>query len=236
MSGVKNTNSGAAGGVRKQSVHIHDVLMGRMQRGEIAPNFRLVDTAVAAEFGVSRMPARDALMRLSHEGYLEATTRGFVLPRMSHQEILETFDLRRLLEPRGAALAAQAISDEQIVKLKQTLIEARVATDCGNSELLFKASERFRNGWISAIPNGSLRSAIQRYMTQVQAVRMMTFVDPKNHPLITSGNAELYEAFSSRNGVAAYDSITRFVYVGESAYLDATKQQDQTTKNAATIA
>jgi len=232
----KSKKTTTTAGTRNQSTQIHDVLMGRMQRGEIVPTTRLVDTAVAEEFGVSRMPARDALMRLSHEGYLEATTRGFVLPRMSHVEILETFDLRRLLEPRAAALAAHAITDEEIAALNRTLVEARVATEAGNSELLFKASERFRNGWISAIPNGSLRKAIQRYMTQVQAVRMLTFVDPKNHPLITSGNTELFEAFSTHNAIAAFDSITRFVYVGESAYLAALKQKEQTKINAASTA
>jgi DNA-binding GntR family transcriptional regulator len=232
----KTSISSSVGGARKQSSHIHDVLMGRMQRGEIATNIRLIDTAVAEEFGVSRMPARDALMRLSHEGYLEATTRGFVIPRMSHREILETFDLRRLLEPRAAALVAQAMDDEQIEALRKTLVEARVATEAGNTELLFKASERFRNGWISAIPNSALRKAIQRYMTQVQAVRMVTFDDPGNHPLITAGNAELFEAFKNKDSVAAFDSITRFVYTGEGAFKAATKQRNNEQKSAASKA
>lgn len=155
---------------------------------------------------------------------------------MSHEEILETFDLRRLLEPRAAAMVAYAISEEQLENLRETLVEARVATEAGNAELLFKASERFRNGWIGAIPNGALRKAIQRYMTQVQAVRMMTFDDPGNHPLITAGNAELFEAFKNRNSVAAFDSITRFVYTGEGAYKAAAKRQDNEQKSTATKA
>lgn len=210
------------------------MLVGRIQRGEISPDERLVDTAVAAEFGVSRMPARDALMRLAHEGYLEPTTRGFILPRLDHVEILEIFDLRRLLEPRAAAMAAQGLSEEELVALENTLKDARCAMAEGDQERLFRACEIFRNGWISAVSNSSLRKALQRYMTQVQAVRMMTFADPANHPLIVEGNSRLFEAFRQRDAVAASDRILRFVFDGEAAYLAAHQgaQNEQTTSVA----
>lgn len=207
------------------------MLVGRIQRGEISPEERLVDTAVASEFGVSRMPARDALMRLAHEGYLEPTTRGFILPRLDHVEILEIFDLRRLLEPRAAAMAAQGLSEEELAALEETLNDARSAMAEGDQERLFRACEIFRNGWISAVSNSSLRKALQRYMTQVQAVRMMTFADPANHPLIVEGNSRLFEAFRQRDAVAAGDRILRFVFDGEAAYLAAQEdaQKGQST-------
>ena len=47
---------------------IRDALLGRLQRGEMGLEDRLVDTAVAAEFGVSRMPARDALKAMLKSG------------------------------------------------------------------------------------------------------------------------------------------------------------------------
>jgi hypothetical protein len=58
---------------------IHDALRSRLLQGEIAPDMRLVDHAIAAEMGVSRMPVREALMQLVSEGYLESTSRGFRL-------------------------------------------------------------------------------------------------------------------------------------------------------------
>ncbi len=216
MTNLKASPEAAPG--QNTAGQIHDVLMGRIQRGEIRPGDRLVDTAVAAEFGVSRMPARDALMRLSYEGYLERTTRGFVLPRLDHVEILEIFDLRRLLEPRAAAIAAQSLTEDDLEALATVLRDARAAMAAGDAERLFRASEIFRNSWIAAISNSSLRKALQRYMTQVQVVRMMTFANTDNHPLIVAGNTELFEAFCRRDSVAASDRILRFVFEGETAY------------------
>ncbi len=213
------------------SVQIHDVLMARIQNGEVDPQERLVDTAIATEFGVSRMPARDALMRLAHEGYLEQTTKGFVLPRIDHREILEIFDLRRLLEPRAAALAAQNLSEDAFTHLESALRNARHAMTDGDRKVLFRSCEIFRNGWINAVPNVSLRKAVQRYMTQVQAVRMMTFADPANHPVIVDGNTGLLAAFRRRDAVAAADRILRFVFDGESAYLAAHEASEKTEES-----
>jgi len=220
-------------GPQSQGKIIHDVLMGRLQRGEIGADDRLVDTAVAAEFSVSRMPARDALMRLAHEGYLEATTRGFVLPRVTHKDIVEMFELRRLLEPRAIALATLSLGEADLAELEGTLADARRAMQSGNTELMFKASERFRNGWISAIPNASLKQVIQRYMTQVQAVRMMTFDEKVNHPLIVNGNTDIFNAFVRRDPVAAADRILRFIHEGETAYLNAASADEPRTRQSA---
>ena len=224
-------SSSAANAPPGASVQIHDVLMVRIQNGEVDPRERLVATAVAPEFGVSRMPARDALMRRAHEGYLEQTTKGFVLPRIDHREILEIFDLRRLLEPRAAALAAQNLTEDTFGHLEAALKNARQAMTDGDREKLFRACEIFRNGWINAVPNVSLRKAVQRYMTQVQAVRMMTFADPANHPVIVDGNKGLFEAFHRRDAVAAADRILRFVFEGEAAYLAAHEAAEMNVSN-----
>src|SRR5574343_841147 len=96
---------------------IHGLLLQRIQTGGVGWQDRLVDTALAAELGVSRMPVRDALMRLSAEGYLVPTTRGFTLPNLSDGDVLDVFELRRLLEPRAAAMAAQAMESGRLALL-----------------------------------------------------------------------------------------------------------------------
>ena len=59
---------------------IYDAYLGRIQRGELTPDDRLVDTAIAAEFDVSRMPVRDALMQeldATHPGYGLGQHKGY---------------------------------------------------------------------------------------------------------------------------------------------------------------
>lgn len=194
---------------------IYGLIISRIQRGEIKHEDRLVDTSLAAELGVSRMPVRDALMRLAHEGYLVPTTRGFMLPNLSHTEVLEVFEIRRLLEPRAAAWAAQRLDDKGLAALEVAVADARLSLGTGDILLFFRASEAFRNGWLSVVPNGALQQTIQRYLGQVQAVRLATMRDHATHAVVVEGQKALLECFRAHDAIAAADRMLRFVVEGE---------------------
>ena len=85
------------------SESVYAEIRSRLQRGEIGPNDRVLDYEVAEEFDCTRMPVRQALLRLVSEGYLIGTTRGFVTPTLTNDDIHEIFEVRRLLEPSAAA-------------------------------------------------------------------------------------------------------------------------------------
>jgi len=197
---------------------IHALLLQRIQTGGVGWDDRLVDVALAAEMGVSRMPVRDALMRLAAEGYLVATTRGFTLPNLSESEVLEVFELRRLLEPRAAAMAAQAMTDDRHAMLSDAVAQARGTLESGDVPLFYHASERFRSGWLAAVPNRMLVDTIQRYLAQVQTVRLTTMRDPVSHAVIVEGQRDLLAAFGRRDAVGAADRMLRFVIEGEQAF------------------
>ncbi|MDT8853953.1 GntR family transcriptional regulator [Paracoccaceae bacterium Fryx2] len=204
---------------RSHRDRIYDLTIGRIQRGEIGRGDRLVDTTLAAELGVSRMPVRDALMRLAHEGYLVPTTRGFMIPTPSPAEVLEVFEIRRLLEPRAAAGAAQALDAAGLARLETAVADARRAVDDGDIGLFFRASVAFRDGWLSAVPNRSLQETIRRYLAQVQAVRLATMRDSASQAVILRGQQDLLACFRQGDALAAADRMLRFVVEGETRFL-----------------
>lgn len=210
----------------KHSDHVYDLVAGRIQRGEVRQGERLVDVAIAADLGLSRMPVRDALMRLVHEGYLEQSTRGFLLPSLSPREVFEVFEIRRLLEPRAAAMAALAIGERQLRDMKAAIADAQETLENGDVPHFFRISERFRNGWLSAVPNLTLQQTIQRYLSQVQAVRLATMASRDTLKIIVAGQSDLLAALAQRDAVAASDHTLRFVIMGEIAYREATRSLD----------
>jgi DNA-binding GntR family transcriptional regulator len=197
---------------------VYERLIQQIRTGALAWSDRFVDVTLAAELGVSRMPVRDALMRLAAEGYLKPTTRGFTLPRLSDAEILEVFELRRLLEPRAVALAAQSMTDGILAMLEQAVSEAQAALISQHGPTLFRASETFRNAWLSAVPNRALVRSIQHYFVQVQNVRLTTMQDSATLSVIVAGQQELLAAFRARKAVDAADRMLRFVIEGEQAF------------------
>ncbi|MCR9148856.1 MAG: GntR family transcriptional regulator [Rhodobacteraceae bacterium] len=198
---------------------IHDLIRSRILRGEIGPDDKLVDTALAEELGVSRMPVREAMMQLVSEGYLEGTSRGFALARLGPERVLEVFLLRRLLEPRAAAGAAQTMGAAAISDLRDVFETSARTLQSGDFEVFYRASEQFRNIWLMAVPNSELRATIQRYSVQVQSVRLATMRDPDAHRTIVAGQRDLMSSFAERDALAAADRILRFVIEAEASYL-----------------
>jgi len=195
---------------------IHDALRSRLLRGEVGPDMRLVDHAIAAEMGVSRMPVREALMQLVSEGYLESTSRGFTLPNLTPDRIAEVFVLRRLLEPYAVACVARDRSEGQLADLAAALVATAAAG--GEVAAFHRGAEAFRNIWVAAVSNAELRHAIQRYSGQVQSVRIATLPDPEARKTIVRGLEDLHSALAARDGPRASDLMLRFIYDAEDAY------------------
>lgn len=114
--------------------------------GRLRPGEHLAEERLAREIGVSRTPVREALRRLSTEGFVEfMPNQGGRVPSLSFEDIKEIFDLRVILEGYAASLAARKMSVEQIEELKQL---------CDGME---KAYFKQRVGYIQEISRGNRR-------------------------------------------------------------------------------
>ena len=80
---------------------IADSLRERILSHAFAPGSAVHDGELAAQYGVSRTPVREALKLLCHEGMLTAQPRrGMTVTVLSEAEIDEALQLRRLLQAR----------------------------------------------------------------------------------------------------------------------------------------
>jgi DNA-binding GntR family transcriptional regulator len=217
---------------------IYADLRSRLQRCTVAPDERLIDLDVARAYGTSRMPAREALLQLVHEGYLVGTTRGFMVPRLSRDDVRDIFEVRRLLEPRAAALAARDLSPGQERELRRALDAARTALDADDAEGLIVANIAFRGAWLSAVRNRRLAATIARFVDQVQTVRLETLRDPTVRRAVVEGLEGIFDAFARRDAVAAADRITAFIVTAEQSFFArqrAGSAPAETTRKAADV-
>jgi len=77
-----------------------EAIRNRILEGAYAPGMRLRQDALASEFGMSRIPIREALLLLESEGLLTLLPhKGAVVVQLSTDEIEELFNMRILLEP-----------------------------------------------------------------------------------------------------------------------------------------
>src|SRR5690606_38513569 len=100
------------------STRIVDGLRHQILRGELAPGSRIRQEELAAEFGASRLPVRDALRQLEAEGLVRLVANtGAWVQRLSLAECTEVYLVRERIEPLLLRLSAPHLSREQLDRL-----------------------------------------------------------------------------------------------------------------------
>jgi DNA-binding GntR family transcriptional regulator len=201
------------------SGEIYSDLIGRLQRGEIGVEDRLVDVALAAELKVSRMPVREALLRLVHEGYLVGTTRGFIVARLSRSDVVDIFEIRALLEPRAAAMAARNLLTEGLNTLSRAHALAERAMQGSDGPAFVQANIMFRQGWLQEVPNLRLAQTISRFADHVQIIRARTLDDPVSQQVACGLLSDLLDAFRHRDTLSVHDHMVSFLASAKQRFL-----------------
>ncbi|MPZ95359.1 MAG: FCD domain-containing protein [Propionibacteriales bacterium] len=114
------------------SARVADYLRDAILNGDIAPGERIRQEEVAARFGASRLPVREALRILEAEGLTEhEANKGARVPRLQMHEVDVVYQMRERLEPLAVTESIPHLSASDIDRLAavQTRIEAN--TDVG---------------------------------------------------------------------------------------------------------
>lgn len=104
----------------REEVYLH--LRAAILGGDYLPGERLSEALLGARMGVSRTPIREALMRLTQDGLIDAeANKGVRVRRLEWREVRETYVVREELDGLAAALAATAHTDADAALLRAAL-------------------------------------------------------------------------------------------------------------------
>jgi len=136
----------------------------RTLHGIYGAGIRITEQEIADATGVSRTPVREALRRLQAEGLLELVpNQGAAVTEWSLDTITDIFELRGLLEPYGAARAAERITAPEIKELKEL------------AQKQYDESVRRASGYIKRIGNlnSLFHRALQEFSGNARLVAML---------------------------------------------------------------
>jgi DNA-binding GntR family transcriptional regulator len=104
-----------------------ELLRAYITSGRIPPGTKLAERELADLLGVSRMPARDALMDLEREGLVVSRPNGRYVIELHSQDIEQLFEIRLVLERLAVSAAAAHHSEENCAALRANLAEMAAA-------------------------------------------------------------------------------------------------------------
>jgi DNA-binding GntR family transcriptional regulator len=116
--------------VSSAAAQVADALRLAILGGEFTPGQAVPQEEIAARFGVSRIPVRDAMNLLQAEGLLRIVpSKGSFVANPSPEEILETYEIRVLLELEALRLAFRCHTAQTLARAERWLREFELETE-----------------------------------------------------------------------------------------------------------
>src|SRR5882757_2181720 len=140
------TTTNAAEKAAPQSVvdRVYEELRSMAMTFRFLPGERLNEAILAKELGVSRTPLREALNRLSTEGFLTfSANNGFFRKTMDVKEIFDLYEFRMYLEQVAVRLAVDRATDESLEEIEQFSIASAKEDPTRTVDDLVALDEKF---------------------------------------------------------------------------------------------
>lgn len=133
---------------------IKERIVARILDGTYGPGERVVESAVAAEFGVSQAPVREALRDLEAMRFIESQPhRGARVRAVSTEELSQIYPVRAALEEEAGRAAATRITEAELAALAEELAGMRRAADADDLHALLVHDTRFHEIIVEASGN-----------------------------------------------------------------------------------
>jgi DNA-binding GntR family transcriptional regulator len=162
---------------------------------------------------IGRTPVREALRRLAQERLVEVyPRRGMFVTGVDVRELARLSEVREVLEPEAARLAAERATDADRAELAALVEEL----DRGGSELM-ELDERIHRAVYRAAHNDLLEATLEQYY--VLALRIWSIALDRAHELEEAVEAHraLLEAIQAGDGERAADTMRAHVQDFEQA-------------------
>ncbi|WP_432843087.1 GntR family transcriptional regulator [Dactylosporangium sp. CA-092794] len=171
--------------------------------GEVPPGTPIPVDGVAASFGVSRIPVREALMTLIGEGLVDHRPHlGYRVAKLTAQEFGEIYLVREALETAALRVAiglARGDDDERAGAAHAAL---EVAVRAGDGRAYHRESRRFHLALIRPCRMRRLLHMLGTAWNMTEPLQPMTHLGTADRELLHRDHAEMLAAFTARDADA----------------------------------
>ena len=195
-----------------------DSLRDRILRGGFPEGEPLRQDALAIELGVSRIPVREALRQLEHEGFVVSYPyRGAVVLGVSDEEVQQVLiPVRLTLEKYSIPKAVERMTDEDFAELGKEVWRLGEAARTDDLEQSVDADMRFHE---ILLEHSGQRQAAQVWRSIAPRIRAYFFRYGRKSSLgqIASEHGDLLTALQTRDPAVIAAALEQHITVGTPA-------------------
>ena len=182
--------------------------------GELAPETKLKVRDLKARYGFGASPMREALSQLAAEGWVaQQAQRGFRVPAISADEIVDLTRTRQIVEKQALLLAMKAgdasWEDEVVTSfhLYSREVERSEKAGLADTEPREARHHRFHRALLAACPLSALRTFCDELYTRMTRYRCILRIHGASSRKLIEEHRRLMRVVLSRDPAAAVAAI-----------------------------
>jgi DNA-binding GntR family transcriptional regulator len=183
---------------------IYATLREAILSGVLAQGERLGEVQLADLFKRSRTPVREAMLRLESERLTQRVgRRGFVVGRITREEVLEVYAVRVALDGLAARVAAISILPGEVDELRWINDQLRAAAERNDSPAMISLNIEFHERIAQASRNSQLLQFMRQIHDRVRRFSETTLSYPGRLDEALNEHAAIVAALAQRQPVEA---------------------------------
>ena len=183
---------------------LYAVLKHRILTCVMRPGDRIVEKDICTEMTVSRTPLREAINRLALEGLVVLTPyRGYAVAPVTVKAFEELCEVRRIIEPDAAALAASRATTEQLAALRAQTTLAYTPGQPETYEAYLRSNSRFHRALVRCSGNSLLEAMVVSALDRHQRPLYLGLDVGVDAAAATSEHVQLVEALERQDAPLA---------------------------------
>ncbi len=196
---------------RKTTIdYIYDSLRSDIIELRIKPGEKISEAQMAAKYNVSRAPVRAAIRMLRQDQLVLVKPQiGTIISPISLEKAKDICQVRLLLEPYAAALAAERITDEDLQSLTEQF--EKLANVAGEPKLkekrIFETDDVLHRTIWRLCGNMEIYHIIDRYHDEIHRIRLATLKLANRTVPTEEEMRTIYKALREKNSVASRDAM-----------------------------
>lgn len=194
---------------------VHRQISDMILEGAIVPGQLVKIQALANSFGVSAMPVREALQRLTAENALTVVAgRSIGIPQLNHNRLTDLRNVRMEIESIAVSWAAKRITEADLDNLRAQLKELSAGNQCGDTRAYLRANHNFHFTIYRSAGSPALLNIIENLWLQISPYFNLLHTSG-NYSMANEQHQRVLEALEERNAVAARNALRKDI---EAAY------------------
>ncbi|MEC7816197.1 MAG: GntR family transcriptional regulator [Pseudomonadota bacterium] len=223
---------------RSNTQKLRDALEDDILNGRLLPGAKLNHTELAAEYGVSRTPIREAVQQLAASGLVVVRPKkGTFVARIGFDQLIEMFEVMAELEGMCGRLAARRIEPAQLSQLKQALERCESPEVMADPDDYYYENEVFHNCIYDASHNQYLATEARQLKQRLKPYRRLQLQARNRLSNSVAEHRRIYEAIEKGLEAEAERCLKEHVLIQGTRFTDFVSQvkkfEDPATLNPA---